>query len=193
MTADPGRAALAPPAITRAGAPPRRLARARAIVSPARRWVSARGTATLTIIASCLAAVAVLVVRDPFALLPSRSASAAMPISAGMEARWGVRFTQIGTTADGGMVDVRYVVLDVDKAAALGSSPQDTPVLVEEGSKRIIFAVAIKSHAHDLHAGGRYYLLYRNTRGLLRAGSHVTITLAGNRLEHVTVLGTRAR
>lgn len=193
MIADPGSAALAPPAITRAGVPPHLRALGRAIVGPARRWTSARSTAVLTITAVCLAVAAVFLVRDPVGLLSSSAARTAMPTSASIEARWGVRFTQIGTSADGGMVDVRYVVLDVDKAAALGSTPQDTPVLVEEGSKRIIFAVAMKAHAHDLHAGGRYYLLYRNTRGLLSSGSHVTITLAGDRLEHVTVLGTKAR
>ena len=114
-----------------------------------------------------------------------------MPTNPGMEQRWGVRFTQVGMSADGGMVDVRYVVLDADKAAGLAATVPNTPVLVEEASSRTIFAVAMKAHAHDLHVGGRYYLLYRNTGGLLSPGRKVSINVGGERLEHVPVLGTK--
>lgn len=90
------------------------------------------------------------------------------------------------------MVDVRYVVLDVGKAMSVAANAEKTPLLTDEDSKRMIFAVAMKAHAHDLHVGGRYYLLYRNTNGLLRPGRRITISLGGERLEHVTVLGTTA-
>jgi hypothetical protein len=89
------------------------------------------------------------------------------------------------------MVDVRYLVLDVDKAGGLAADVQSTPLLIEEKTHRVIYAVAMKAHAHDLQNGGRYYLLYRNTGGLLKPGNKVTITLAGDRLEHITVLGTK--
>ena len=139
------------------------------------------------IAALALAAVALVVpVR-----LRGGSADTATPTSASMEQRWGIRFTQIGMSADGGMVDVRYVVLDVDRASALATGVDTTPLLVEESSQRTIFAVAMKAHAHDLHVGGRYYLLYRNTNGLIAPGRRVTITLGGEQLEHVPVLGTR--
>ena len=61
---------------------------------------------------------------------------------------------------------------------------------MEEASGRSIFSVAMKAHAHDIHNGGRYYLLYRNTAGLIRLGEQVSISIGGDRLEHVVVLGS---
>jgi hypothetical protein len=190
MIAGPGAVAPPPRVTSGAGAPLGPKPRGRAVLIAIRDWLCARGTVGLTVIAVGLAAVAVLVVRDPFGLASARSSSTTMPTSASIEARWGVRFTQIGTSADGGMVDVRYVVLDVDKAMSVAATIQATPLLVDEKSKRVIFAVAMKAHAHDLHTGGRYYLLYRNTKGLIAPGRQVTITLGGLQLKHVTVLGT---
>jgi hypothetical protein len=154
------------------------------------------------VVAVLVAAAFLVVFRGPLGLAPGTGwttrvwlsgPAATMPTSAAIEARWGVRFTQIGMSADGGMVDIRYVVLDEDKASALAATPETTPLLVDEASNRVIFAVAMKAHAHDLHTGGRYYLLYRNTGGLLAPGHRVTVTIAGDRLEHATVLGTIQR
>lgn len=190
MIAGPGAVAPPPRATPSAGAPLRPKTRGRAVISTMRDWLWARGTVALTVIAVALAAVVVVVLRDPFGLAAAHRSSK-MPTSASIEARWGVRFTQIGISADGGMVDVRYVVLDVDKAMSVAATAQTTPLLIEEKSKRVIFAVAMKAHAHDLHTGGRYYLLYRNTKGLIAPGRHVTITLGGLQLKHVTVLGIK--
>jgi hypothetical protein len=171
----------------RAGDPLRRRQWGRAATA-ARRWVAARGTLTLTLIVGLIAAAVVFTINNPFA---QSHAAVTTPTSSSIEARWGVRFTQIGISADGGMVDVRYLVLDADKATALAADVQGTPLLVEESSQRVIYAVAMKAHAHDIQNGGRFYLLYRNTGGLLKPGKKVTITLAGDRLQHVTVLGTK--
>ena len=43
----------------------------------------------------------------------------APPVSPAIEARWGVRVSHVGVSADGGLVDVRFVVLDPDRALAL--------------------------------------------------------------------------
>jgi hypothetical protein len=184
MIAGPGAVARPPRVTPSAGAPLGFKPRGRATIRAMRTWLLARGTVTLTVIAVALTAVVVVVLRDPFGLATAHSSST-MPTSASIEAQWGVRFTQIG------MVDVRYVVLDVDKAMSVATTIPATPLLIEEESERVIFAVAMKAHAHDLHTGGRYYLLYRNTNGLIAPGRQVTITLGGLQLKHVTVLGTK--
>jgi hypothetical protein len=190
MTAGPGRAALSPPGLLPTGAPLTRQRVSRGL-GAATTLMAARGTVALTLVAVLLAATALYVFRGPLGLTPVPSRDVVMPTSAGIEATWGVRFTQIGLSADGGMVDVRYVVLDIDKAMSLAADVDSTPLLVDEESQRVIFAVAMKAHAHDLHTGGRYYLLYRNTNGLLEPGRRVTITVGGERLEHALVLGTK--
>jgi hypothetical protein len=140
------------------------------------------------VIAALVAGIVVLAFNDPFA---QSHGVAGTPTSAAIEAQWGVRFTQLGISADGCMVDVRYLVLDADKATALAGTVENTPLLIEEHTQRVMYAFAMKAHAHDLQNGGRYYLLYRNTGGLLKPGSKVTITIAGQRLEHLVVLGTK--
>ncbi|HEV7665592.1 MAG TPA: hypothetical protein VGQ62_18820 [Chloroflexota bacterium] len=116
---------------------------------------------------------------------PGSIVTNALPTTAGIiEERWGVRFTQIGVTADGGLVDVRYQVLDADKAQVLTSDEEHLPVLLDEGSGKVINSAALMPN-HNLQAGRTYFVLYRNTDGAITPGNQVSIVLGGQRLEHL--------
>jgi len=112
-------------------------------------------------------------------------------VNAAIEHRWGVRFTQLGVTADGGMIDLRYQALDEAKAHTLAEDVPSIPVLVEESSQRVLYAVVMKAHPKEIVVGGTYYLLYRNTGGTVRAGDTVTIRIGSEQIQHVAVMGTR--
>lgn len=110
------------------------------------------------------------------------------PRSAEIEARWGARFSQVAITAGGGLVDVRYVVLDASRAVALGRSAQTTPMVYDERSHTLLNTPTMAPHAHHLRAGATSFLLLRNTGGAVRRGDRVTIVVGRARLSGVPVL-----
>lgn len=110
-----------------------------------------------------------------------------VPVSPAVEARWGVRVAQVGVSADGGIVDVRFVVLDPDRAVAMLGDDKKTniPVLLAENNGGIVRSAALMPPKHTLAAGRTMYMLYRNTRGAIRRGEPVTFVFGKLRLEHV--------
>ena len=108
-----------------------------------------------------------------------------MPISSAIEEQWGVRVTQIGVTADGGLVDFRFMVLDPDKALATLQDINKLPVLVAEDTGTVVNSVALHGREHNLNPGQTYFLLYRNTGGAIKPGGAVTVKFGDLQLEHV--------
>ena len=120
--------------------------------------------------------------------------STPMPIHLAIEERWGIRVTQVGVTADGGLIDFRYIVLDPDKALNMLQDVKNLPVLVAEDSGDIVNSMALMAARHNLQLGRTYFLLYRNTKGAIKHGSKVSVVFSAPtvssgqalRLEHVT-------
>ena len=111
--------------------------------------------------------------------------SSVMPTSPAIEARWGVRVTQIGVTADGGMVDMRFIVLNPDKALDMMQDVNKLPVLIAENSGTVINSSVARAARHDLNPGQTYFLLYRNTEGAIQHGTLVTVKFGNLELQHV--------
>jgi hypothetical protein len=101
-------------------------------------------------------------------------------------AHTGVRITLLGVTAQGGMIEFRYQVVDPDKASLLLHDESMRPVLVAEDSGQTL-AMVSRPHNHkaDLKVGGSYFFLMANTRNAIRDGTPVTIVVDDVRLEHV--------
>lgn len=91
----------------------------------------------------------------------SNNTRAGIPTNPEIETTWGVRITQIGVTADGGLVDFRYQALDSDKAAAMSEDLSSVPVLTDERSGTLVNSAALMPHKHDLRPGQTYFFLYR--------------------------------
>jgi hypothetical protein len=108
-----------------------------------------------------------------------------MPTNLAIENAWGVRVTQIGVTADGGLVDFRYIVIDPDKALAMLQDVNKLPVLVAEDSGATVNSAAMMAQKHTLNPGRTYFLLYRNTQGAIKPGRAVTVRFGDLLLEHV--------
>lgn len=117
--------------------------------------------------------------------------SAGMPTSPAIEEKYGVRFTQIGVTADGGMVDVRYKILDPDKAMALmggmsGMGGEDaSPTLLVEGANVTIENAEVMSMKQLPEPNSVQFILYANPKGIVVPGTRLTIIVGNLRLEHV--------
>jgi len=111
-----------------------------------------------------------------------------MPANPAIEDRWGIRVSQIGVTADGGLVDFRFVVLDPDKALAMMQDVNNLPVLVAEDKSGIINSAAMMPTKHELTPGKTYFLLYRNTQNAVKPSALVSVLFSNDlRLEHAPV------
>jgi hypothetical protein len=108
----------------------------------------------------------------------------------GMAARHGISVNLIAVTAAGGLVELRYQVVDPDKAAPILHDPALAPVLVAEDSGRtLVMAAPPHRHGGDLKLGATYFFLIANAHNALRPGEQVTLVIGDARLEHVMVEG----
>lgn len=113
----------------------------------------------------------------------SRVADPGVPTSPAVESTWGIQVTSVTTTADGGLVDLRFVVLDPGKAAAAMDGRNVAPRLLV-GDADTVLLPSMTVH-RGLTAGHSYFLLYRNTGGLVRPGHEISVLVGKLRIEHV--------
>jgi hypothetical protein len=136
----------------------------------------------LLLIAAALAAVMALGARPPAPPAPPDP-----PLSAAIEETWGIRIKQVALTADGGLIDLRYTVLDPQKALPLLERLETTPAIEAlHGGARVALSRPM-AHKHDYSAGRTYYILYRNRDKAIEAGSAVAIVVGDLRLAPVIV------
>ena len=105
--------------------------------------------------------------------------------AAGLEQKSGVRITHVAVSGAGGLVDVRYQVVDPDKAVVLHET---RPELVDE-TTGVVVDKLFMGHRHTgvLHAGETYFLLFENPGNLVQRGTRATVVLGGVRVPHVEV------
>ncbi|PWR16285.1 hypothetical protein DKT69_06505 [Micromonospora sicca] len=132
-----------------------------------------------------VALVAVSIVR--FGGYASARQGYAVPHDGQLEATLGVRFTQAAVVGDGGLVELRYVVLDTQKASAFQNDTKHPPRLRNERSGKLAWRAALMKQGHELRPGQSYYLLYLNNGGAIKRGDKIEITSGPRRLAHVPV------
>ncbi|HLE15840.1 MAG TPA: hypothetical protein VI776_13915 [Anaerolineales bacterium] len=117
----------------------------------------------------------------------SRRGEAAELSQAAFEAKTGMRVVRVALATGGGMVDLRYQVLDPDKAVIVHDD-QNPPAILDQASGKIL-NIPWMAHAskHTLRTGITYYVLLLNQEGVLKRGSRVTVILGGVSLENVVV------
>jgi len=184
---------------------------ATAVPARVRRPSPARGRRRRVLIAVMLVVGAVgvfalrLANRSPAATAVAAPTAHYVPIPAdpAIEAAWGIRFTALIIAADGGVLDVRYQVVDPAKSGRIhgGSTnnpdPQaavkNLPSFIRESDGQRILPGSAMMHFEHFHfqteaLGNTYSILYGNSGGLLHVGDKVTIVMTdGLRLAHVTV------
>ena len=107
--------------------------------------------------------------------------------ASGLAERSGVRLIRVAVTAGGGLLDLRYQVIDPSKAAAVHEA-RTPPAIVDERTGLVLNRL-LMGHAHQgqLKPAVSYYLIFENTGNWVRRGSEVTVLLGDARLEHVIV------
>ncbi len=147
----------------------------------------AAGRGTLRLLALALAVTLVAA----FAWHSAGSASAVrayqVPTDPDMEAGLGVRFVRAAVVADGGIVELRYTVLDPQRASRFQNDVKHPPVLHSERRKGNVYRTALMRQGHDLRPGQSYYILYLNNQGSIRPGDTMEIDAGGKKLRKVPV------
>jgi hypothetical protein len=117
----------------------------------------------------------------------SGTTPAPMPRNPAIESTYGIRFSHVAVTAGGGMLDVRFLVLDSEKAQPVGHSPKTFPVIVDQQTGRVISGLAMAMWPHNPKRGYQYFLIYRNDGGTVASGDKVSIKVGSSWLRGITV------
>lgn len=110
-----------------------------------------------------------------------------VPRSSGLEAKLGVRFVQAAVVADGGLVELRYTVLDAQKASRFQSNVKHPPVIRSEKRGGAVYRTALMRQGHELRPGQNYFLLYLNNHHVVRSGETLEIDSGNQTLAKVPV------
>jgi len=106
---------------------------------------------------------------------------------AAFEEQTGIRVVRVSIGAGGGLIDIRYQVLDPDKAVVVHDQ-KNPPAVVDEETGQVL---GESWHTHPnrqtLRAGGTYYFLLLNEGRVVAPGGIVSVKIGGARLENVTV------
>ena len=138
-----------------------------------------------------VAALAVVMTRhedpvEPAAAVPASWVRPAVTAD-GLALRSGVTIRQVAVTGAGGLLDLRFKVLDPDKAHAI-HDPRTPPAVVDERTGLVINHLLMNhSHSGEYKPAVTYYLVFENTANWVRRGSKVTVLLGNAQVEHVVV------
>ena len=106
---------------------------------------------------------------------------------AGLAARSGVVITQVAVTGAGGLVDVRFEVVEPNRAATV-HDPATPPAIIDEQTGLVVHDLFMDhSHTGAFKAGVTYYYVFTNPQNRVRRGSEVTVLLGGVAVQHVVV------
>ncbi len=116
------------------------------------------------------------------------AAGATVPTSREFEDTYGIRLSSVDITAAGGMIQIRYQILDGDKAEAMHSDESAAAVIGPDGHVYSDPGMAGHSHVGKVGAAGTSdNLLLANAGGGLRPGMKVTVRIGDLELRGVPV------
>ena len=99
----------------------------------------------------------------------------------------GIGITQIAVTGNGGLVDLRFQVVDPRAANAL-HDPARPPAIIDQQTGLVVHDL-LMNHAHTgaFRQGQTYYLVFENPDNWIRPGSLVTVLLGAVEIRDQTV------
>jgi hypothetical protein len=126
----------------------------------------------------------------PAPVAVAAAASAARPARVlaaptAVEIEHGLQIAHVGLTASGGLVDVRFKVLDVAKVRALLGNATHAPMLIA-GDKPPLMAPHNALRGARFIQGQIFYILYPNLRNAVQSGAEVVVAMGDVRLGPVT-------
>jgi hypothetical protein len=101
--------------------------------------------------------------------------------------RTGVRLVHVAASGGGGLIDVRFQVVDPDAAAYLHD--EATPPAIVDEATGVVANELLMGHSHSgsYTAGVTYYLIFVNPGNLIQRGSRVSVLLGDAQVPNVLV------
>lgn len=116
------------------------------------------------------------------------SVARVMPSNPEIEDTYGVRFIGVDITSGGGMIQVRYQVLDSAKTQAIHDEESTPHVIADDGADYGLPGMPGHTHIGPVKkAGTTDFVLLANARGGVKPGSTVTIKIGDLELRNVPV------
>jgi len=108
-----------------------------------------------------------------------------------MSEKWGIEITRLHLTANGYMIDLRYRVLDADKAGELFVR-KNKPLLIDQKSGKVLTVpnmgkIGSLRTSNKPKEGKIYWMFFNNISGLIHSGSKVTVVIGTFRAEGLVV------
>ena len=105
----------------------------------------------------------------------------------GLVERSGVRIVYVALTGGGGLIDLRFQVVDPSKAVVVHDAA--TPPAVVDEATGLVAANLLMGHSHsgNFNSGQTYYLIFENPGNLVQRGSTVSVLLGDAEVDHVEV------
>lgn len=102
-----------------------------------------------------------------------------------LEEQYGLHVNLIAVTAAGGLVDLRFKIVDGEKAKSLLQNPDNFPSLwIQEG--KVSLAVPEESRSQiEFENDGNLFLMFPNVAGLVKPGTPVSIRFGNTQLEPI--------
>jgi hypothetical protein len=97
---------------------------------------------------------------------------------------YGAKVDLIGVAALGGMVQLRFTVLDTKKADALFHDKDKMPRLLIESNGQILEPPAGMKHSMKMVNGGSYFIIYGNRANMVKEGTKISVVVGDVKLEH---------
>lgn len=121
--------------------------------------------------------------------IPDRPVSWERPVvsDAGLVERSGVQIVYVALTGGGGLIDLRYQVIDPSKAVAVHDDA-NPPAIVDEATGLVVKELLMgHSHTGAFTAGQTYYLVFENPGNLVQRGNTVSVLLGNAQVDHVEI------
>lgn len=101
--------------------------------------------------------------------------------------RIGVQIVQVAVTGGGGLVDLRFKVVDPDKAVAVHDEA-NPPTIIDDATGVVVDLLLMgHSHTGSFRVGQTYYLIFENPGNLVQRGSTVSVLLGDAEVDQVSV------
>ncbi len=104
-----------------------------------------------------------------------------------LESVYGAKVDLVALLANGGLIELRFQVVDKDKARALFGDAEDMPKLAVEDSELVLQSARGMGHKFELVNGGSYFILYPNPVDAVHKGTEVSFVMNGYRVPHLVV------
>ncbi|MDB6121776.1 MAG: hypothetical protein JWQ71_769 [Pedosphaera sp.] len=109
-----------------------------------------------------------------------------------LEDQWGIQVSSLRLSMANSVVDVRYKIINPDKAVLLGNGKTAAYIIDHETGKKLVMPSPPKEGAfpptsHKLVGGKMYFTMVSNQGGALKSGSQVTVMVGNSQATNLTV------